>query len=157
MNIDKFSDSKAVIAIDAATATVVGVLTGNELDTQNYRSLTIPIDIDITTGTITAVGFTESDTTGGVFTAVSGDNVLFNPDLLPVTVDGQLIVGCIAKKRFVKLTITADATTIVINSAAGLLQDSLTAPQVKAASVIADADVSSPGTTGDAASTPPKR
>ena len=157
MNIDKFSDSKPVVAIDPATATVVGVLTGNEIDTQNYRSLTIPLDIDWTAGAISAVGFTESDTSGGVFVAVDDDNVLYNPDLLPVGADIQLVVGCIAKKRFVKLTITADNVGIDINSAVGLLQDGLTVPQVKAQSVIADADVSSPGKTGDAESTPPKR
>lgn len=157
MKYDKFSDSAAVVAIDPATATVAGVLTGNEIDTQFYESLTIPLDIDWTAGEISAIGFTESDTSGGTFTAVPDDEVLFYPDVLPIGADAQVVVGCVAKKRYVKLTLTADATTIVINSAVGLLQDSLTKPMVKEASVLADADVISPDATGDAASTPPKR
>lgn len=157
MNIDRFAESKAVTAIDPATSTVVGVLTGNEIDTQNYRSLTIPVAIDWTAGALTAIGFTESDTSGGTFTAVPADDVLFYPDVLPIGADQTVVVGCVAKKRFVKLTLTADNVGMSITSAEGLLQDSLTMPQAKTASVLADADVSSPGTTGDAASTPPKR
>lgn len=157
MNIDRFSESKAVTAIDPGTATVVGVLTGNEIDTQNYRSLTIPVVIDWTAGAITAIGFTESDTSGGTFTAVPADDVLYYPDALPIGADQTLVVGCVAKKRYVKMTITADNVGIEIVAAEGLLQDSLTTPQAKEASVLSDADVSSPGKTGDAESTPPKR
>ena len=157
MDTERFSDSKAVTAIDAGTATVVGTLTGNEIDTAGYRSLTIPLAIDWTAGSITAVGFTECDTSGGTFTAVDDSNVLYYPDDLPVGADGTRIVGCIAKKRYVKLTIVADNVGIEITSAVGLLQASVTKPMVKEASVIADADVSSPGDTADAASTPPKR
>lgn len=157
MNIDKFSDSKSANMIDAGTATVVGVLTGNAIDTQGYRSLTVPIAIDWTAGAISAVGFTESDTVGGTYTAVPDANVLYYPDAFPIGADQTLIVGCVAKKQFVKMTITADNVGIEIVSALGLKQDSLTKPQMKEASVIADDDVNSPGTTGDAVSTPPKR
>jgi len=157
MKYDKFSDSKAVTVIDPATATVVGVLTGNEIDTAGYESLTVPVVIDWTAGSITAIGFTESDTSGGTFTAVPADEVLYYPDALPIGSDQTLVVGCVAKKRYVKMTITADNVGIDIVSAEGLLQDSQTKPLTKAASVLADADVSSPGTTGDADSTAPKR
>lgn len=157
MNTEKFSDSKAVTVIDPGTATVVGVLTGNEIDTQFFNSLTIPVVIDWTAGAISAIGFTESDTSDGTFTAVPDDDVLYYPEDLPIGADQTLVVGCVAKKRFVKMTITADNVGISIVSAEGLLQDSLTKPMYKEASVLADADVIAPGSEADTLTTPAKR
>ncbi len=157
MNTEKFSDSKAVTVFDPATATISGVITGNEIDTQFYNSLTVPVVIDWTSGSITAIGFTECDTSGGTFVAVPADDVLYYPEELPIGADMTLIVGCVAKERFVKMTITGDGTGVAIASAEGLLQDSQVKPMYKEASVLADADVISPSHSADTESTPPKR
>lgn len=157
MNIDRFAESKPVVLIDAGTA-LAATVTGNSIDTQFYRSLTGVLDIAISAGSVDSVKFQESSDNGvaDAWADVQEDESLFYPDDYPIAADAVKHVGCIAKERYVRVVLTCTGPTGTVGSA-GLLQDSLTQPMVKESSVLADADVTSPGTTGDAASTPPKR
>lgn len=157
MNTEKFSDSKPVTAIDAGTALAASV-TGNSIDTQFYNSLTVTLDIAISAGSVDSIKFQESSDDGvsDAWADIDDSENLYYPDSFPVTADGLLHAGCVAKERYVRLVITCTGPTGTIGSA-GFLQDSLTKPMVKESSVIADADVNCPDTTADADSTPPKR
>lgn len=159
---EQFSGSKPVLAI-AATSIVTDTTTyGEWIDTQNYRSLTIPLDFDWTTdGQIDSVGFQGSNDVGHADAADLDDaENLYYPGSFPVTADALIHVGCVAKDRYVRLKIVSTehtAGSIAIPKTAGLLQDSVVKPQVKESSVVADADMVMPSSTGDAVTTPPKR
>ncbi len=157
MNTEKFSDSKPVTAIDAGTALAASV-TGNSIDTQFYNSLTLTLDVTITAGSLDSIKFQESSDNGvgDAWSDIDDSETLYYPDDFAITATGLFHCGCVAKERYVRLVITCTTPTGTIGSA-GFLQDSLTKPMVKESSVIADADVNSPGTTADAESTPPKR
>lgn len=157
MNIDRFSESKPVAGIDVATA-LAATVTGNSIDTQNYRSLTMVLDIIISAGSVDTIKFQESSDNGvsDAWEDIPTDENLLYPDGLPISADALVHVGCVAKERYVRPVLLCTTPTGTVSGLA-LLQDSKTMPQVKESSVLADADVTSPGTTGDAASTPPKR
>ena len=152
MNMEKFSDSRAVLGVPVGSQVVT---TGAPIDTQNYRSLTIALALTTAGSGITSVSFTESDTSGGTYVAVPASEVLFQPGAFPMTSVGQIQIGCLAKRRFVRLVVTGAAGSNY--SALGLLQDSLAKPQEVNASVLANDDVQSPDATADASSTIPKR
>lgn len=161
MNVDRFCESKEVVALTAAQGAIgTGSNTGESIDTFGYGSLTVGLNVStVTAGEIDSIVFQESSD-NGVADAWEdvADESLFYPDGFPITATGTVLVGCVAKERYVRLNITGDATAdIVIDAALGLLQDSEARPQRKESSVLADADVNSPGTTADAVSTPPKR
>ena len=159
MNKEKFTQSKAVDAY-APAALSVGVNNGIAIDTQFFNSLTIPLSIDITAGQVDSIKFEQSDD-GSTGWAVTGEDTdLYYPDDFPLTATGGLLihVGTVAKKRFVRLVIvTSDTPTIALDSAVGLLQDSIRKPLTVNSSVIANANIHSQGDTGDASSTYPKR
>ncbi len=157
MNTEKFSDSKPVEAIAPGTALATTV-TGTGIDTQYYNSLTLDLDISISAGSVDSIKFQESSDDGSTdaYTDIPSQENLFYPDDFPITADALKHCGCVAKERYVRLVVTCTGPTGTIGSQ-GFLQDSLTKPMVKESSVIADADVNSPGDTGDATSTPPKR
>ena len=162
MNTERFSESKPVLALTAAQGTLASATTtlGEAIDTKGYRSLTIPLDIDITTGEIASIGFQESSDDGvaDAYAAIDDSEVLYYPDDFPVDADKVVHVGCVAKERYVKLSIVTTGTVaIAIPKSLALLQDALTKPERKESSVIADADVISPDQTADAVTTPPKR
>ena len=156
MNIDRFSESKPVEAFTAGTALAAPTVTGLSIDTQNYRSLTLVLDLVISAGSVDSVSFEESDD-NSVWVAVPDADALYYPDDFPLTADAVKHVGTVAKKRYVRAVLNCTGPTGSITASLGLLQDSLTKPQVKESSVIADADVNSPDQTADALSTPPKR
>ena len=159
---EQFSNSKPVLAIGATSIVTDTTTYGEWIDTQNYHSLTIPLDFDWTTdGNIASVGFqgaNESDYSDAADLA-DAEN-LYYPGSFPVTGDALIHVGCVAKDRYVRLKIVTSGFTtgnIAIPKTAGLLQDSIISPQVKESSVVADADMIMPSTTADATTTPPKR
>jgi len=160
---EQFSCSKPVLAI-AATETINSNTTtyGAWIDTQNYRSLTVPIDADWTTdGQIDSIGFQESAVVGhGDAADIPEAENLYYPGSFPIVADALIHVGCVAKERWVRLKIVTtgfSSGNIVIPKTAGLLQDSVIKPQVKESSVVADADMIMPSSTADAVTTPPKR
>lgn len=164
MDKDRFSETKPVVAIAAETTINTNTTTyGAAIDTQFYNSLTIPIDVDWTTdGQIDSIGFQESSDSGvaDAWEDIPEGENLYYPGDFPITADDLIHVGCVAKEQYVRLKIVTtgfSSGNIVIPRTIGLLQDSLTQPMVKESSVIADADVISPGQTGDAVTTPPKR
>ena len=161
MNTEKFSDSKPVAALAATTLnTGTLTLTGETIDTQFYNSIVVPVDFDWTTdGQIDSILWEESDN-ASAWSAVPDADSLYYPGSFPIIADALVHVGCVSKKRYVRLKITASAFTsgnIAIPKTAGVLLDSLTKPMVKESSVLADSEVISPGQTADAVTTPPKR
>lgn len=163
MDLEQFSNSKPVNAI-AATATISTDTTtyGAWIDTQGFRSLTVPIDADWTTdGQIDSIGFQGADESDKSDAADLPDaENLYYPGDFPIDADGTIHVGCVAKTRYVRLKIvTSDFTSgsIVIPKTTALLQDPWAKPIVKESSVLADADVVSPGKTADSETTHPKR
>lgn len=163
MDKEQHSNSKPVNAI-AATATISTNTTtyGAWIDTLNYRSLVVPIDVDWTTdGQIDSIGFQGADASDQSDAAdLDASENLFYPGSFPITADALVHVGCIAKERYVRLKIVTtgfSSGSIVIPKTSGLLLDSMYKPQVKESSVVADADVRNPAQTGDAVTTAPKR
>lgn len=164
MDRERFSESKPVTVLDAETTITTDTTTyGVSIDTQFYKSLTVGLNIDWTTdGQIDSIGFQESsdNAVADAWADIDDSENLYYPDDFPITADDVIHVGCVAKERYVRLKIVTTGFTsgsIVLPITIGLLQDSITQPMVKESSVIADADVISPGQTGDAVTTPPKR
>jgi hypothetical protein len=141
MNKDQFSNSKPVLALAETAIVAAGTTLGEVIDTLTYRSLIIPINIDWTAGTLDSIGFQESDVSGSGYTDCDDSLNLYYPDAFPAGADALVHVGCISKKRYVKLKIVASGgtCTITLSEASGFLMDG-DAPQVQESSVIADAD-----------------
>lgn len=161
MNTENFSNSKPVLAYTPG-ALSSGDNLGLVIDTKGYRSLLLAIALTITTGEVDSISFQESsdNAVSDAYTEVDDSENLYYPDDFPLTGAAAFLVNVasIAKERYVKVNIVCSGTvSIALNQAIGQLQDSLVSPAVKEASVIADADVNSPGKTADAESTPPKR
>ena len=163
MNKEQFSNSKPVNAV-AATATITTDTTtyGAWIDTLYFRSLTIPLDLTVTTdGQVDSIGFQEANESDKSDAADCDDAVnLYYPDGFPIDASALVHVGCVSKKRYVRLKIVTSefaSGSIVIPKTAGLLQDSYVKPDIKESSVIADEDIISPGALADADTTAPKR
>ena len=154
MNKEQFSNSKPVVGIDAATA-LAATVTGNAIDTQGFKSVTLVLDIAISAGSVDAISFVESED-NVTFTACDDAVVLYYPDGLPISADAVIHVGCVSKKQYIKPVLTCTAPTGTVG-ALGLLQDAYQKPDVKESSVVADADIVSPGPLADADTTAPKR
>lgn len=152
---EQFSSSKPVKAYTAG-ALAPGANTGLSIDTKNYRSLTVALDLTVSADQIESVSWEDSPD-DAVWTAVPDGEALYYPDGFPIDATGMIHIGTVAKERYVRMVINAVAITGNVVAAYGLLQDSVVKPQVKESSVVADADIVSPGKTGDAESTPPKR
>ena len=152
---EQFSCSKPVKAYTAG-ALSPGANNGLSIDTLNYRSLTVALDVTVAANQIDSVSWEES-VDDSVWTAVPAAEALFYPDGFPIVADGLIHVGTVAKERYVRLVINAVAITGTVAAAYGLLQDSVIKPQVKESSVVADANIIAPGQTADAVTTPPKR
>lgn len=152
---EQFSCSKPVKAYTAG-ALAPGANVGLVIDTKDYRSLTIALDVTVAADQIDSVSFQES-ADNITYVAVPEAEALYYPGSFPITADGLIHVGTVAKERYVKLVINAAAITGTVVAAYGLLQDSVIKPQVKESSVVADADMIMPSSTGDAVTTPPKR
>lgn len=164
MNQETFSDSKPVNAIAATLTLTTNTTTyGASIDTQFYNALIIPIDVDWTTdGQIDSIGFQESSDNGvaDAWADIDDSENLYYPDDFPITADALVHVGCVAKERYVRLKIVTSGFSsgnIVIPKTTGFLQKGYVKPNEKESSVLADADIVSPGQTADAVTTPPKR
>ena len=139
---DRFVDSKPVKLIDPATALAASVV-GNSIDTKDYRSLTAPLDLVISAGSLDSVKFQESPD-NSVWADVPDAETLYYPGSFPVVADALIHVGSVAKERYVRVVLTCTGPTGTVGSV-GFLQDSIVKPMVKESSVIADADIILPG------------
>jgi hypothetical protein len=142
MLVDRFVESKPIKLIDPATALAAAV-TGNSIDTKDYRSLTAPLDIVISAGSLDSVKFQESPD-DSVWADVPDAETLYYPGSFPVIADALIHIGSVAKERYVRVVLTCTAPTGTVG-AVGFLQDSIIKPMVKESSVIADADMILPG------------
>ncbi len=152
---EQFSCSKPVKAYTAG-ALSPGANVGLSIDTRNYRSLTVALDLTVAANQIESISWEDSPD-NSVWTAVVEAENLYYPDGFPITADGLIHIGTVAKERYVRFTINAVAITGTVVASYGLLQDSVVKPQVKESSVVADADIIAPDQTADAVTTPPKR
>ena len=162
MNKEKFTESIPVLATAALTINTDTTTYGEWIDTQFFNSLTVPLDIDITTdGEIASIGFQGSDVVGHADAADLDDALnLYYPDAFPVDADAVVHVGCVAKTRWVRLKIVStdhSSGSIAIPKTLALLQDSIRKPLTVASSVIANTDIHSQGDLADMSSTYPPR
>lgn len=132
MNTEKFSDSKPVVGIDAGTA-LAATVTGNAIDTQGFKSLTLALDLTISAGTVDTISFTESDD-DVTYTACDDAVVLYAKDL-PYSASALVHVGCISKKQYVKPVITCTGVTGTVTGI-GFLQDANDKPNGDTSSVL---------------------
>lgn len=159
MDRENFTTTKTVEAYTAG-ALSDGANTGNSIDTQFYNSLTAVFSFSVTAGQVDSILWEQSEDNGvsDPWTAVPTQENLYYPGSFPLTATGILTAGTVAKKRYVRPVITtSDTPTISVVFGVAMLQDSLTKPMAKEASVLADTEVISPSATGDAKTTPPKR
>lgn len=164
MDKERFSHSAPVLASADTTISTDTTTYGEWIDTLGYGSLTVGLDVTITTdGQIDSIGWQGADEDDQSDAADLDDSLaLYYPDAFPIATTGeqQIHVGTVAKSRYVRMAITTSefsSGSIAIAAAVGLLQDSDTTPAVKESSVIADDDIVSPGDEGDTATTFPKR
>lgn len=145
MLVDRFVESKPIKLIDPATALAV-LVTGNSIDTKDYRSLTAPLDIVISAGSLDSVKFQESSDNGVLdpWADVSDAETLYYPGSFPIIADALIHIGSVAKERYVRVVLTCTAPTGSVG-AVGFLQDSIVTPMIKESSVIADVDIILPG------------
>jgi hypothetical protein len=161
MDYDKFSTGKSGVALVSTNIVTETTTSGAQIDTKGYNSLVCTIVVtDVTAGYITAVTFQEDDDAAwGTVTTLDDSELLIYDTQFNVTAAGVIRVGCISKKRYVRLRITTEtATTVDITAHATYeLNDALSAPGQVQSSVLATAEINSPGVTSDSIVTPPKR
>ena len=152
---EQFSCSKPVKAYTAG-ALAPGANAGLSIDTKDYRSLTVALDLTVTGDQIESISWEDSPDNSNWTSVVEAER-LYYPDEFPITASDLIHIGTVAKERYVRFTINAVAITGAVVASYGLLQDSVIKPQVKESSVVADANIIAPGQTADAVTTPPKR
>jgi len=157
MDKEQFSNSAPAVGFDPATALAASV-TGNSIDTLNYRSVTLALVIAISAGSVDSVKWQESSDNGvaDAWADIPESENLYYPGSFPISADGNIHIGCVAKERYVRPVLTCTGPTGTV-AGVGLLQDSMVKPQVKESSVVADADMIAPGPLADADVTAPKR
>jgi hypothetical protein len=160
MDYDKFSTGKSVLALTVTTISTATTTSGAIIDTMGYGSLVIGLYSTITNGYISAVTFQEGDNSSLTDAATLDDSeLLINDGQLPLTATGIIRVGCITKKRYVRLrvtTATEDTVSMIVHAIAELNDAQSSPPQV-ASSVLETSEINAPGNTGDSVVTHPKR
>jgi len=161
MDYDKFSTGKSVVALSSTNITSATDTDGEIIDTQYYGSIVVGIDVsDVTAGEISAVTFQEGDDAALADAAdISASELLVYPTQFPVSAAGVIRIGCVSKKRYVRLKITTTtATTVDITaSAIAELNDGMNQPAEVTSSRLATADINAPSDVGDTKVTSPKR
>ena len=161
MDYDKFSTGKSGVALASTNITTATTTSGSIIDTKGYNSLVCGIVVtDVTAGYISAVTFQEGDESDlSDATTLDDSQLLIYDSQFNVTAAGVIRVGCISKKRYVRLRITtATATTVDITAHSVYeLNDALSAPGQIQSSVLKTSEINSPGQTSDAVVTSPKR
>lgn len=160
MDYDKFSTGKSALALSSQTISTATTTSGEIIDTKGYGSIVVGLYAAITNGYISVVTFQEGDESDLSDAATLDDSeLLINDGQLSLEATGIIRVGCISKKRYVRLrvtTATADTVSIVAYAIAELNDAQDSPPQV-ASSVLETSEINSPDTVGDAIVTSPKR
>jgi hypothetical protein len=103
-------------AITSDTTTV-----GNEIDTAGFESVTFIAQVGVVTDGTYTPSITESDTSGGTFTAVATDFLIGTEAAAALTASNTTsMIGCVGKKRYVKFSIVSTATTSGVAAASAL-------------------------------------
>ncbi len=138
MDYDRFSKGKSVIALPNTTISSATNTDGAVIDTFGFGSIVVGISVDWTQGSISAITFLESDLSNmSDATPVADSQLLIKKSQLPVGADGVFRVGCISKKRYVKLRITTTGGTVSIAAfAIAELGNALYSPPQVASSVL---------------------
>ena len=159
MDYDRFSEGKSVIAIEDSNITTATDTDGEIIDTQFFGSLVVGINIsDVTSGEISAITFQEGDDAALADAAdVNDDLLLVYPTQFPIDAAGVVRVGCVSKKRYVRLKITTTGTVDITLNGMGELGHGMSQPQNVSSSVLETADINCPDKTADAIVTSPKR
>lgn len=161
MDFDRFSTGKTVVGIASTNITTATITSGSIIDTKGFSSLVAGIIVtDVTNGYITAVTFQEGDESDlSDATTLDDSQLLIYDTQFNVTAAGIIRVGCISKKRYVRLRITtATGGTVDLTLHSVIeLNDALDAPNEVTSSVLATSEINSPGVTSDAVVTSPKR
>jgi hypothetical protein len=160
MDYDKFSTGKSVLALTVTTISTATTTSGAIIDTKGYGSLVVGLYSTITNGYISAVTFQEGDNSSLTDAATLDDSeLLINDDSLPLTATGIIRVGCITKKRYVRVrvtTATEDTVSMIVHAIAEL-NDAQQNPQQVASSVLDTDEINAPSTEADTVVTAPKR
>jgi len=159
MDHDRFSDTKSVEAIPVTTISSATTTEGTWIDTFNYRSLTIGLHVDWTVGDITSIGFDDADEDNQSDEAPLDDSkVLYYPTQFPIGADTILHIGCISKKRYVRLNIVTLGGSVDIDVVGtGTLGHAISKPERVESSVLETSDINIGDTEGDTIVTTPKR
>jgi hypothetical protein len=161
MDNDKFSTGKSGVALASTNIVTATTTSGSIIDTKGYNSLVCAVVVTaVTQGYITAVTFQEGDESDLSDASTLDDSQLLIYDTqFNVTATGVIRVGCISKKRYVRLRITtATAGTVdLVCHATYELNDALSSPGQVQSSVLATSEINVPGTTSDVIVTHPKR
>ena len=160
------SKGKTVLAIGTAgvVATISSATTtyGPWIDTAGYNSLEVGLSVAITSpATISAVFFQEADASNQSDAATSDVTkyLLFYPTQLPLTVSTTtpVRIGCVSKKRYVRLALTSTGTAGITAYGIGELNNSVSQPSTIYASTLTTAQINAPSTEADSLVTSPKR
>jgi hypothetical protein len=161
MDYDKFSTGKSGVALVSTNIVTATTTSGSQIDTKGYNSLVCTIVVTaVTQGYITAVTFQEDDDSSwGTVATMDDSQLLIYDTQFNVTATGVIRVGCISKKRYVRLRITTATlgTVDLVCHATYELNDALSAPGQVQSSVLATSEINAPGVTADATVTSPKR
>ncbi len=129
MNKELFSNSKGVNAFTRAQITTVTTTYGAWIDTSNFNSLLILLNIVITTGTITGIVVQEANASDQSDAAVVNDDVkLLNPSQFPIAVSKIVKIGTVSKKKYVRVGVTTAGTVSMYVDGMAVLSDSIFAP-----------------------------
>jgi hypothetical protein len=109
---DLYNNILGVNALNTTTVTTDTTTTGNEIDMQGYESITFYMIMGTQTDGDFALQLTESDTSGGSFTAVADADLLGSePAYTADTSDNQVgQVGYIGNSRYLKATVVSTNT-----------------------------------------------
>jgi hypothetical protein len=161
-----FSKGKSALAVGTAgvVTTISSATTtyGNWIDTAGFNSYTVSLSMAIGSGnTITAIFFQEADVASTYSDAATSDTtkyLLEYPTQFPISAATALVrIGCLSKKRFVRVAITTSGSQTVTVLGIGELNHSITQPTDIYSSTLAASSINAPSTVADSTVTPPKR
>lgn len=140
MDIDRFSTGKSVMAVSYQNIATATDTVGEWINTQYYKSLVASIHAAITTGAISAIAWDEADEDDQSDAAAMNDSFnLYQPDIFPISGDAtehDIRIGCISKKKWVRLRITTTGTVDIDVYAMAELNEATSRPPETNSSVV---------------------
>ena len=158
MDYDRFSDGKSVLAIADTNIASATTTKGAWINTQFFGSLVVALNAAITSGQIDSVSWDEADADDQSDAAAMDDSFnLYQPGQFPVTASKIIRLGCISKKKYVRLSIVTSGTVNIDVFGLGELGHAYTKPKEVDSSTLETSDINCPAQTADAIVTAPKR